>query len=174
MLLIMLIAGCSTNSILKDTAMLPPGTGIMVAHVSIFSETSSFKYDALSIKVDKLDGSSIPTTLYPRKRSNLIVIALPAGEYNWATIDLGLYAGSATSYRMPFTIEAGKINYVGDLLLTFTRVNRPDGLPTYKLRIEDQSKVWLPTVASDYPQLSRVYPSVIHLTEDQQPTNQAY
>jgi hypothetical protein len=168
--LIMLVASCSTDPTLKDTAALPPGTGIMVANVFVWS-VGGVAYPPLSIKVDKLHGLSSATTLHLPQRSNLIVIELPAGEYSWTDIELGSVAGGSTSYRMPFTIEPGKINYVGDLLLTLDSAHGPGGKPGFGFKVGDQSQHWLPIVASRYPELSRTYPTVVHLTEDNMPNN---
>lgn len=170
--LIMLLASCKTDPIMKDTAALPPGTGIMVANVLVTS-VGGVPYPPLSIKVDKLHGLSTSTTLNLPQKNNLIVIELPAGEYSWTTLELGTGGGGATmSYQMPFTIEPGKINYVGDLLLTLNSFHKPGGTPTYRFRIADQSNYWLPIVAKYYPELSHAYPTVVHLTEDQRPMNQ--
>lgn len=169
--LVMLFASCSTDPIMKDTTSLPSGTGIMVANVLVWS-VGGVAYPPVSIKVDKLHGMSMATTLYLPQRNNLIVIELPAGEYSWTDLELGSVAGASTSYRMPFTIEPGKINYVGDLLLTLNSFRRPGGMPTYSFRIADQSKYWLPIVAKYYPLSSHAYPTVVHLTEDQRPMNQ--
>jgi len=168
--LAMLLASCSTNPIMKDTAALPAGTGVMVANVLVWS-VGGVAYPYASIKVDKVHGLSAATTLNLPQRNNLIVIELPAGEYSWTDLELGSVAGASTSYRMPFTIEPGKINYVGDLLLTLNSYYRPGGMPTFRIRIADQSKYWLPIVAKYYPQLSQAYPTVVHLTEDHRPMN---
>jgi hypothetical protein len=166
--LVMLLASCSTDPIVKDTAALPAGTGIMVANVMVWS-VGGVAYPPASIKVDKLHGLSAATTLNLPQRNNLIVIELPAGEYSWTDLELGSVAGASTSYRMPFTIEAGKINYVGDVLLTLDKFSSPGG--SYRIRIADQSKYWLPIVANNYPLLSHAYPTVVHLTEDRRPMN---
>jgi hypothetical protein len=169
--LIMLLASCAADPIMKDTAALPPGTGIMVANVFVWS-VGGVAYPPVSIKVDKLHGLSSATTLHLPQRSNLIVIELPAGEYSWTDLELGSVAGGSTSYRMPFTIEPGKINYVGDLLLTLNSFHKPGSMPSFGFQVGDQSQHWLPIVANRYPLLSRTYPTVVHLTEDNMPNNQ--
>jgi hypothetical protein len=166
--LVMLLASCSTDPIMKDTATLPPQTGIMVANVLVWS-VGDVPYPSASIKVDKVHGLSAATTLNLPRRNNLIVIELPAGVYSWTDLELGSVAGGSTSYRMPFTIEPGKINYVGDLLLTLDSFHKPGG--SFNFRIADQSKYWLPIVAKYYPQLSHAYPTVVHLTEDHRVMN---
>jgi hypothetical protein len=166
--LVMLLVSCSTDPIMKDTATLPQNTGIMVANVLVWS-VGGVPYPSASIKVDKVHGLSAATTLRLPQRNNLIVIELPAGEYSWTDLELGSVAGASTSYRMPFTIEPGKINYVGDLLLTLNSFHNPGSMPSYNIRIADQSKYWLPIVAKYYPMLSRTYPAVVHLTEDHRP-----
>lgn len=170
--LVMLFVSCTTDPTIKDTATLPPGTGIMVANVLVTS-VGGVAYPPLSIKVDSLHGMSMSTTLSLPQPNNLIVIKLPAGDYSWTALEMGFHGGGAAmSYHMPFTIEPGKINYVGDLLLTLNSYHGPGGSPTYRFRIADQSNYWLPIVAKYYPQLSRAYPTVVHLTEDQRPMNQ--
>jgi hypothetical protein len=163
--LVMLLASCAADPVLKDTATLPPQTGIMVANVFIWSAGNK-AYPPVSIKVDKLHGLSSATTLHLPQRSNLIVIELPAGEYSWTDLELGNIAGGSTSYHMPFTIEPGKINYVGDLLLTLNGASKPGQKATFDFKVGDQSQRWLPVVANRYPLLARTYPTVIHLTED--------
>ncbi|MBD8881701.1 hypothetical protein IHE49_14540 [Rhodanobacter sp. 7MK24] len=169
--LVMLLSSCATAPVMKDTAALPPGIGIMVANVFVWS-VGGVAYPPVSIKVDKLHGFSSATTLNLPQRSNLIVIELPAGDYSWTDLELGSVAGGSTSYRMPFTIEPGKINYVGDLLLTLNSFHKPGGMPTFGFRVGDQSQRWLPVVASRYPLLAHAYPTVIHLTEDHMVPNQ--
>jgi hypothetical protein len=168
--LVMLLASCSSTPVMKDTATLPPETGIMVANVMVWS-VGGVPYPALSIKVDKLHGMSMATTLRLPQQNNLIVIELPAGGYSWTDLELGSVAGASTSYRLPFTIEPGKINYVGDVLLTLNSFHKPGKMPSYSFRIADQSKYWFPIVANQYPLLSRAYPNVVHLTQDQRPMN---
>jgi hypothetical protein len=166
--LIMLLASCKSDPILKDTAALPPDTGIMVANVMVWS-AGNVAYPPVSIKVDKVHGLSSATTLNLPQRVNLIVIPLPAGVYSWTDLELGTVAGGSTSYRMPFTIEAGKINYVGDVLIMLNNYYRPAGMPTFNFKIADESRHWLPIVANKYPLLSHTYPTVVHLTEDRRP-----
>jgi hypothetical protein len=166
-----LLASCAIkrNATMKDTAALAPGDGVMVANISVWS-AGNVPYPALSIQFDKRHGLSSPTSIRLPDRSNLIVLELPAGEYTWTSLELGMVSAGTMSYRMPFIIEPGKINYVGDLLLALYSIRGPGTSASYRFLIADQSKYRMPKVAAYYPQLVHAYPTVIHLTQDLRPT----
>ncbi|RDS83623.1 hypothetical protein DWU98_04640 [Dyella monticola] len=167
--LVVVLSACATDKNVTDSAQLPPGTGIMVANVLVRS-VGGVAYPPVTINFDKMHGLSPSKVVALPLRNNLIVMQLPAGEYSWTSVKIGDLTGS-TSYGMPFTIEAGKINYVGDVLLlldSFHKKVSQGGLaqPTYNIFVKDLSAHTLPVAASTYPELWRAYPVVTHLTQD--------
>ncbi|GLQ89834.1 hypothetical protein [Dyella flagellata] len=168
--LVVLLGGCATDKNMSDSKQLPPGTGVMVANLRVRS-LGGVAYPPVTINFDKMHGVSTSKIIALPARNNLIVMQLPAGDYSWTSVHIGDLSGS-TSYRMPFTVEAGKINYVGDVLLLLDsyHLKRANGSgipePSYNFFIKDLSASTLPGVASTYPELWRAYPVVTHLTQD--------
>lgn len=168
--LAVLLGGCATDKNMGDATQLPQGTGVMVANVLVRS-VGAVAYPPVTINFDKIHGVSTSKIIALPARNNLIVMQLPAGNYSWTSVHIGDLSAS-TSYAMPFTVEAGKINYVGDVLLLLDSFHKKASqgsgvpLPTYNFFIKDLSARTLPGVASAYPQLWRAYPVVTHLTQD--------
>lgn len=167
--LVMLLGACATHENMRDTAQLPPGTGVMVAKVLVRS-VKNIPYPPVSISIGKLDGLFDSKIVALDQRDNTVVLQLPAGDYSWTNVSMLDLSGD-TRHHMPFTIEAGKINYVGDLLLlldsTHVMIVHGRELPSYVIYIKDLHQYTLPEAKPLYPILWKAYPVVTHLTQDE-------
>ena len=166
---VVLLSACASDKNMSDSAQLPPDTGILVANVLVRS-VGGVPYPPVTMNFDKIHGLSPSKTVPLPLRDNLIVMQVPAGDYSWTSVKIGDLGGS-TSYGMPFTIEAGKINYVGDVMLVLDSYHKKvsqggQAEPTYQIYVRDLSAHTLPFVASTYPQMWHAYPAVTHLTQD--------
>ena len=158
--LIFLIVDCATSK-LKNTTKLDNDKGILVT--TIHSNISGYK---LTIR-NKKSAIFLSANLKIDSKENFKVISLSNGAYYWCSM---LFWKSIISKpivlelgeEMDFNIEAGKINYVGDLNIL---VNQ-DGSDVNLLDIEimDSTEVVLKKLHNEYPTLMKSYPFVKHLT----------
>ncbi|MHA6205658.1 hypothetical protein ACXU4B_14635 [Dyella soli] len=157
------LSGCGikrTN--IPDTASMPQGSGVMVARVVFVQRNAAGDEPApalTAIKTTNLTVASLILDLHPGE--NFTVMSLPAGNYTWR----GLYVGRRNSEfrnRLPFEIQAGKINYVGDIVVTLDW----NDLTRYGMRVRSNLAASETYVHEVYPQLSGHYPMVASLTED--------
>jgi hypothetical protein len=168
--LVALLGACATHENIRDTTQLPPGTGIMVAHVLVRS-VNNMGYPPITLSLGRMDNSLAANakSIALASSDNMIVLDLPAGDYSWTDVQIMDLEGY-TRRRMPFTIEAGKINYVGDILLVLDGVHvtmvHGRKIPGYAIHVKDDHTYTLPNAASMYPQLWSSFPVVTHLTQD--------
>jgi hypothetical protein len=95
-----------------------------------------------------------PVKLVPVKTgTRLYVQSLPAGTYRWAAL-----TNDRIEYDLPdtnrFVIEAGKLNYVGDLVLA-------EG---GDVRVEANTPMIVDALGTTYPNLTASLPLVEHIT----------
>ncbi|MGC1549495.1 MAG: hypothetical protein WA777_13300 [Rhodanobacter sp.] len=174
LLFVAALAGCASDPQMKDTTTLAPGQGVMVARLAIpyLAQSGHLK---TTISVDSLYGSSDSgTPIELHTAETFLVIPLPAGTYRWKDFHIGSYNDPLGGGPMHFDIAAGKINYVGDITVVMAmdpsyRQGLPItqvGLPRYTVnfRIYDYHRVFLPKIATAYPELWGSYPVVVSLT----------
>ena len=168
LLLVMSISACATHQNMRDTAQLAQGTGVMVATVLVRS-VNNVPYPHVAISFADVHSVVNTKVVALDAKDNTVVLNVPAGNYSWTNITLMDLTGSF-SYRMPFTIEAGKINYVGDILILLDSYHEKEvhgrRMPSYTVFVKDLSSYTLPNAASAYPELWHAYPVVTHLTKD--------
>lgn len=168
LLLVALLCGCDTKQNMRDMAQLPSATGVLVATVRIRS-VGAIPYPPVSIAYNVMRGLGSTKYVPLAEANTTIVLEMPAGDYYWTGVKVGNLSGSL-QLGMPFTIEAGKINYVGDVLLLLDDVHlqKVHGVPMpgYGLYVKDQHAYTLSKAAAMYPELWRAYPVVTHLTQD--------
>ncbi|GLQ46515.1 hypothetical protein GCM10007862_15660 [Dyella lipolytica] len=173
LLFVAALAGCASDPQMKDTALLAPGQGVMVARLAIpyLAQSGHLK---TTISVASLnDGSDAGTPIELHTAETFLVVPLPAGTYRWKDFHIGSYNDPLGGGPMHFDIVAGKINYVGDItvVMAMDPSYQPGpvsqvGKPRYNVnfRIYDYRRVFLPKIAAAYPQLWGSYPVVVSLT----------
>lgn len=170
--LVLLLGACATHENMRDTAQLPPGTGVMVAKVLVRS-VKNIPYPPVSISIGAAGSMFDSKIIALDQRDNTVVLQLPAGEYSWTNVSMLDLSGD-TRHNMPFTIEAGKINYVGDLLLLLDSMHlmimHGREFPSYVIYIKDLHRYTLAEASPLYPTLWKTYPVVTHLTQDERRT----
>lgn len=166
--LIALLCGCDTRQNMRDTAQLPSATGVLVTTVRVRS-VDGIPYPPVSLAYNVMRGMGSTKVIPLVEPNNTVVLEMPAGDYYWTGVRVG-NAASPLTLGVPFTIEAGKINYIGDVWLVLDDVHRRkvkgELKPTYGIYTRDQHAYTLPKAASAYPELWHAYPVVTHLAED--------
>jgi hypothetical protein len=172
------LAGCASGPQMKDTNVMPLGQGVMVARLAIpyVAQPGHLK---TTISVGHLiDDADVAPPIELTSGETFIVLPLPAGTYRWKDFHIGSYNADLGGAPMHFDIEAGKINYVGDITIVMAPRADPNAgrpgfagyvpgtMPVYKVstRVYDYREVFLPKLAAIYPQLWANYPVVVSLT----------
>ena len=159
----MVLCGCGIKrQSIRDTASIPDGSGVMVARI-VFVQRNAVGNEPIpaltAIKKTNLTVASLIWQLQPGE--SFSVMTLPAGAYTWR----GLYVGGRYSeFRnlMPFEVRAGKINYVGDIIVSLDWSD----LRHYGMRVRNNQTTSESYLHSIYPQLSAHYPIIASVTQD--------
>jgi len=156
--------GCGIQRLnIRDTPTIPDGSGVIVARVILNDRNAPANHPYMQVtamKQSKLLVVSLMVTLLSGE--NFSVMTLPAGKYSW----VGIYMGSKHSAfrgQLPFEVKPGKINYIGDLVISMDWSNASH----YGLRVganQDRAEKYMKVV---YPELTSHYPMVASLTVDQ-------
>jgi hypothetical protein len=159
----MALCGCGIKrQSIRDTTSIPEGSGVIVARI-IFVQKNAVGDEPVpaltAIKKTSLTVASLIWQLQPGE--SFSVMTLPAGAYTWR----GLYVGRRYSeFRnlMPFEVHAGKINYVGDIVVS---IDWSD-LTHYGMHVSSDQATSENYLHNAYPQLSAHYPITASITED--------
>lgn len=143
----------------KDSIALENNQGILVANIA-----SNYNDFRISIKNKK---NLVASAVFVIKAGNdFRVISLPAGDYSWSGIYLdNLY--SEFQEKMNFTVKAGKVSYIGDLLIHIDVASKK-----YRLEVRDNSSAAKLNLTQQYPNLSKAYPFTTSLTIDSRQEDQ--
>lgn len=83
-------------------------------------------------------------------RGRLVVIELPAGEYElYSVAGMGLQFLATEPFSAPFTIEPGRVKYLGNVHVVIAST-----LTSFALAVNDRSELDLRTFLERYPRLS--------------------
>jgi hypothetical protein len=150
---VMALACASAN--VRDTPSLAGGQGIVVTN--IVSNSGDY---TVSI-IDKTNLVVPSATLKVLPGENFRVIALPAGNYSWRGIYLN--EGNFVEFRewLDFTVNAGEINYVGDLIIDIDRARK-----TGRLSVRDDGAGAEQRMRHEYPKLYGTYRFTKNITVD--------
>lgn len=171
LLFVAALAGCASAPQMKDTVLLPPGQGVLVARLAI-PYLARPGHLQTTISVARLnDGSDAGTPIALNAAETFLVVPLPEGNYQWKDFRVGSYNDPLGGGPMHFHIDPGKINYVGDITIvmavdTSYQPGTVALFPSYKVafRIYDYHQVFLPKIAASYPELWSSHPVVVSLT----------
>jgi hypothetical protein len=172
---VLLLSGCAmlatTTPNMTDTPQLSSGEGVMVAHIiqPALDGPRELK-DMVSFK--DLGSVGIMNSALTLGNDNYVVIPLPAGSYQWEglTNSPPFKMSYAHFGPMSFKIEAGKINYVGDIVILITR-ERDSSFVAF-MHVSDMHADTLSILSGDYPKLWAAHPMVVHLTRNLSYINQ--
>ncbi|GFZ92134.1 hypothetical protein [Dyella caseinilytica] len=163
-LLIAVLASCTMNvkPNMDDTSQLPDGKGVLVARLAVpYLLKPGLPTSVALLNINNGSGVNIRLS----SAETYLAIPLPAGSYRWNNLSVGSYGAHISSKQ--FEIDAGKINYVGDIILLMEGTNNPrtSSIATYRanFKIYDYHKHILPVLAAAYPKLWSNYPVVINL-----------
>lgn len=174
-----LFAGCSTQPTQiskEELTHLPPGNGLLIATYARPAPTERFSIESVYYrKVGQKNGGEIginvlpylPLTFdfqEPESCGSLVVASLPAGDYEFYSfyVEHTVLGGQAYlrpgyEFSVPFKIEAGKANYLGELkMFRLRRPNRVLGMAIkaddVRIELSDQSARDLALFKKKYPE----------------------
>ena len=142
------LVGCAGPSV---SVYSPPQQGLLIT--DFHSSVTGAKLSLI-----QRNQNGIPNAVFEiTPLDNFRVIELPPGNYTWREIDLG---SSSRNIRdiYNFTIEANKLNYIGDVLLKVD----PDGV---RISFINQSTEVRRRLQQEYAQLYQRYPYIENLTK---------
>ena len=158
------LSGCGIKRVsIPDTRTIPDGSGVIMAHIILNERnTPASPPDIMltAIKQSNLMVASLIVTL--QSGENFTVMTLPAGKYSWR----GIYLDRKNSeFRglLPFEVKPGKVNYIGDLVISLDW----DNPWHYGMRVTANQAAAERYMKSVYPELTSRYPMVASLTVDQ-------
>lgn len=140
----MSLVGCATANIPNSLSRLESGQGILVTN--IVTNAGGFRL-ILFKSTAFLPSARLAITQEGR---SFRVLALPAGDYEWRRMTSADGRGEFYQ-RYNFKIEAGVINYVGDMYFEF------ESYGGFKVGVEDHSSEAWELFRESYPELSASY-----------------
>jgi len=131
--------GCFTTVVMQDSTAISPGKGILVTNI----KTNSF----FKLSTVQQSGMISESIFEIKPGETLQVTEVPAGDYYWRGVYIGTSAAEFGE-KYPFKIEAGSINYIGDIKILV------EGDKVY-LKPVDNSKDTMAIFAKRFPNLSQ-------------------
>lgn len=98
--------------------------------------------------------------LHGKGKGRLVALELPAGDYEFVGWYLGIDGGTISPVQRPsiqFTVTAGKVTYIGEMMLTLNTGDNLFGLPVIgaaEISLNDASSRHIPLFKVRYPKLS--------------------
>jgi len=149
------LTACTAQSI-KSNQSLAADEGILVTTVECSIFDGPFKVEfyrtGLSSKGYFAGFKAAGSSACDRQKRILRTISLPQGSYFIGKIGRETFADIPESDAVAFQIKAGKLNYIGDLMI----VSAPGSSSQTTLvdvRIVDNEKLAMQQIASEYPWL---------------------
>ena len=163
---LVLMSGCDPirRTSIEDTQKIPEDSGVIVARVILNEQNNgaSGPVVALSAKRDSVTGMAPGELIVnPKQGQNIYVMTLPIGKYNWVEFWV---QGKKSDFEghLPFNVEAGKIAYIGDVVLS---INENDPWH-YRMHLTSDLSAVAGYMNRNYPKLMARYPLVKNLTVD--------
>jgi hypothetical protein len=162
----LLVSACSPikHSNIDDTQNIPAGEGVIVARVILEVQSEGAAEPKVLLTAGQHSFTGLAThwffiALHPGE--NFSVQTVPAGQYSWIEFWV---QGKKSDFkgRLPFDVEPGKINYVGDIVLS---IDMSDPWH-YGMRVTSDLPAAGRYLQFNYPQLASRYPLVPNLTVD--------
>lgn len=114
----LLVSGCASVEDIQDyTGTLQPGDGVLVIAVDTMVPFADLRLIRQQDALAAIAARSLP------KGRTVRFVEVPAGEYQWARVDLNAYGyflslDRSEKQRYTFTVKPGVINYPGDLVIS--------------------------------------------------------
>ncbi|GLQ88156.1 hypothetical protein [Dyella flagellata] len=162
LLLFVVLTGCNmpVKPRMKDAPQLAPGKGVLVACIEMPYLLRS-NHLPTSLQVVNLSGSAISGEFVTLDSAvTLIAIPLSAGTYQLRSLNIGGWYSRLSP--MNFNIAAGKINYVGDLMMVMQAASGGTDYIVHT-KIYDYRQYTLPKITTQYPALSSNYPIAVNI-----------
>lgn len=148
---IIMLAACASSGKVTVKPYAPPRQGVLITDFHS-------NRDGVKLSLIRKNGEEIPDAIFEiTPLDNFRVVHLPPGKYTWREIELG---GRKRNIRdeFTFTIEADKLNYIGDVLVKV----KPS---TLSVNFINKSTQVQQRLQQDYQALYQRYPYVENLTE---------
>jgi len=156
LILISLIgSGCAgiVSKNIADNRNLKVNEGIFVSNIIS-------NVDGSQISIINNENNLVASGLFNLKAGdNLIVVALPEGDYSWASItfDRGI---SDFRGKMPFKVEKSKVNYVGDIEIDFA-----SGGGSYHIRVISREDKVKQKLKEKFPNIANKHDFTVNMTK---------
>jgi hypothetical protein len=172
LMVLLLLLGCGPTPIrnipsdpnIEDTQNIQDGRGVIVTRIILNERNigATQPQVVLLAKTESFPGRSPRGfTIKAVPGESIHTLTLPAGTYSWLQIWI---QGPSHLFRggLPFKVEAGKVNYIGDVIITI------DGNDPwhYGMRLSSDPSTIKSDMLLNYPKLMARYPLVMNLTED--------
>ncbi|GMR07345.1 MAG: hypothetical protein BMS9Abin26_0348 [Gammaproteobacteria bacterium] len=154
LIFLFLLSACVYTSNLKDGVTLEKGYGVIVTTMySNRAEPDSYQADRISYLFRSIKSGGSSGSITMEREQELIVVSLPAGEYNWEEILFDRY------YRRfdkssTFFVYQNTITYIGDIK---TELKQGDDNIYGYYKVIDNFDVVKQQLAESYPALSKRY-----------------
>jgi len=176
-LLAILLTGCAVSNVDRDFSFENnPEQGIVIASVS-FDRAGSRNFQAMFYLDEGITGASVPSrrlealpervtirmgSQFKDSYGQVLAISLPAGRHvisSWRLVRSAGYIVSPSGKMPPleFQVEAGKVQYIGNLHLNLAEANNVFGfriVADASPEIRDSQDRDLPIIRKKYPQFA--------------------
>ena len=149
---------------MADTSAIPEGHGVAVARVILIGRNMGSNQPSVVLSAKRGSFTGLASggfyLVLERGEANHAII-LPAGKYNW--IEFWVQGLKSDFHgNLPFEVEAGKVTYIGDIMLMI------DGSDPwhYGMRISSNPTLAAMYMRSTYPRLMANYPLVTRVAVD--------
>jgi len=148
---------------IRDAATIQDGSGVMVARIVLIQQNASAGNPPVELSAIKQSSLTVAALVWEAQPGETFaVMTLPAGKYTWR----GLYVGRKFSeFRnlLPFEVEPGQVNYVGDIVIAIDWSNPS----RYGMRVIANQAASESYMRTAYPRLIAHHPLVASLTVDE-------